>query len=249
MINEKYFSFGSHLNLLEEGKTKKIRETTVELVLDYIVQRFRHNTLAPGDKIPTENILTDEIGVSRTSVREAMKILSAFGIIDIKRGDGTYICEEVKNSFLNPLTFMFLLTKPEAKDLIELRELLEIGVMDLIIENASDEDIRPLEQEHLKMVEKVRNGDITNESMAISNFNFHIAMAKATQNELIEKVYGYIMEYFLPTFSEIHKDPAANEKTLSIHQHMIDALKQKDKAKARSSTVDSVSSWIEGFSI
>jgi DNA-binding FadR family transcriptional regulator len=248
MLDESIFS-SEYDNEVIPNKMKRNRESAVEFVLQYIKQQFSSNQLTPGDRIPTENILADEIGVSRTSVREAMKILSAFGIIDIKRGDGTYICKEVKKSFLNPLTFMFLLSKPNAQELIELREMLEIGVMNLIIKNATNDDINKLEQEHLRMKERIQKGEITNKAMAISNYNFHLVMAEATKNELIGKVYGYIMEYFLPTFLEIHKDPKANERTLEIHQHMIDALKEKNVEKAKSATDESVTSWIEGFNI
>jgi DNA-binding FadR family transcriptional regulator len=248
MLDETVF-LGEYNNEEKTVNLKRNRESAVEFVLDYIKNQFSTNRLSPGDRIPTENILAEEIGVSRTSVREAMKILSAFGIIEIKRGDGTYISKEVKQSFLNPLTFMFLLSKPNAQELIELREMLEIGVMNLIIKNASPEDIQKLEQEHLKMKKNINNGNITNKSMAVSNYNFHLVMAEATKNELIEKVYAYIMEYFLPTFLEIHKDPKANERTLEIHEHMLEALKEKSMAKAKSATDESVTSWIEGFSI
>ena len=76
-------------NLFEASK----RESAVDLVVNSIKQLLMERTLKPGDKLPSELEISEELRVSRGSVREAMKILSAFGLVDIRVGNGTYVCE------------------------------------------------------------------------------------------------------------------------------------------------------------
>lgn len=75
-------------NLFEASK----RESAVDLVVNSIKQLLMERTLKPGDKLPSELEISEELRVSRGSVREAMKILSAFGLVDIRVGNGTYVC-------------------------------------------------------------------------------------------------------------------------------------------------------------
>ena len=91
MTFENFYRFeGENLsNLFEASK----RESAVDLVVNSMKQLLMERTLKPGDKLPSELEISEELCVSRGSVREAMKILSAFGLVDIRVGNGTYVCE------------------------------------------------------------------------------------------------------------------------------------------------------------
>ena len=91
--------------------------------------------LLPGQKIPSEAQISEGLGVSRGSVREAMKVLSAYGVVEIKPGDGTYIAHYSKGSSVNPLLFDFLLYGPDLYELTEFRDAIEITIIEVIIKN------------------------------------------------------------------------------------------------------------------
>ncbi|MFQ7553011.1 MAG: FadR/GntR family transcriptional regulator [Blautia marasmi] len=91
-------------NLFEASK----RESAVDIVVNSIKQLLMERRLKPGDKLPNELEISEGLGVSRGSVREAMKILSAFGLVDIRVGNGTYVCETPGNELIDSLLFSFL---------------------------------------------------------------------------------------------------------------------------------------------
>lgn len=84
----------------------------------------------PGDKLPNELEISEGLGVSRGSVREAMKILSAFGLVDIRVGNGTYVCETPGNELIDSLLFSFFVSNPDISNLYEFRKIFETDIQD-----------------------------------------------------------------------------------------------------------------------
>jgi len=101
------------------------RGSAVDLVINGIKQMVVTGRVRPGDRLPTEMELAASLSVSRGSVREAMKILSAFGIVDIIRGDGTYVATSMRKTFFGPLFFSLIASKGDAERLVELREMVD----------------------------------------------------------------------------------------------------------------------------
>ena len=112
---------------------KKNKLSNVDLVIERIKTLLIEQKLKPGDLLPSEHTLSESIGVSRGTIREAMKILSAFGIVEIRRGDGTYIATSANRKIFDPLIFSLIITNSDSEELIQLREMMEVGVIDLII--------------------------------------------------------------------------------------------------------------------
>ena len=103
------------------------RPSVVNLVLERVKDALISQELKPGDKLPTEMELCKSLNVGRTSVREAVKMLEALGVAEVRRGDGTYISETLNASSLNPLIFALALQSGTNAELVELRLLVEIG--------------------------------------------------------------------------------------------------------------------------
>ena len=111
------------------------RESAVDIVVNNIKQLLIDRRLKPGDKLPSELEISEGLGVSRGSVREAMKILSAFGLIDIRVGNGTYVCETPANSILDSFLFSFFTVNPNIDDIYEFRHIFEINILELILKH------------------------------------------------------------------------------------------------------------------
>ena len=99
---------------------KDKRESAVDIVVNNIKQLLIERKLKPGDRLPSELEISEGMGVSRGSVREAMKILTAFGLVDIRVGNGTYICDTPGTKLMDSLLFSFFIANPDTKNLYEL---------------------------------------------------------------------------------------------------------------------------------
>ncbi len=111
-----------------------------EQVVDQIKEMVRVGQIKKGDKLPTERVMAEELQVSRTSIREAMRALEVVGLIESRQGAGNYIREEFDDVLLEPLSIVFMLQNGTNKDIFELREVLELSTIFLSVMRISDED-------------------------------------------------------------------------------------------------------------
>ena len=88
----------------------------------------------PGDKLPTEMELAQQLGVGRNSVREAIKMLSYLGVVEIRRGIGTYVAETMPPSVVNPLILGLVFEQKTSREIIELRLLIETAVAEMLMQ-------------------------------------------------------------------------------------------------------------------
>ena len=200
------------------------RKSAVDTVIDTVKTLLVNRKLKPGDMLPNENSLSESLRVSRGSIREAMKILSAFGIIEIKRGDGTYISTAANQRIFDPLLFNLLVANGEARELIELRYLVEVGIVELIIKNASAEDLQMLAEDYRELEAEINSSRVDVKVLSECDLNFHYTMASITKNKLVENIYRFIAEIFAPT---MHGDYA-----LEPHKMIMDALMKRDLSAA-----------------
>ncbi|HYE83767.1 MAG TPA: FCD domain-containing protein [Clostridia bacterium] len=219
------------------------KETAVDFVINSIKNLLIMKKLIPGDRLPSESELCKSMAVSRSSLREAMKILSAFGIVEIKRGDGTYIAQADNKIKFDPFLFSLIQSQPDIKDLAQLRGTLEHAVVKLIIENAEDEDIENIRKAHLEMEKVIQQGVFTTQAISYCEANFHNALGHATRNKLVEKIYNFVMELFNPFIKRTHENEKTGESVLRIHKNILDSLAEKDMRKAYEAIEESIIEW------
>lgn len=130
-------------------------KSVVERITDQITNAIINGELKPGDKIPTEVELCESFGVGRNSVREAIKILEAYGVLEIKRADGTYIRQEYDDKMLYPILYGIILQKDSKEQIVELRKVIDVGIFQEAIKRMTEEDFKQLEEELLRMEEKI----------------------------------------------------------------------------------------------
>ena len=133
-----------------------------EQVVDQIKEMVRIGQIKKGDKLPTERVMAEELQVSRTSIREAMRALEVVGLIESRQGAGNYIREEFDDVLLEPLSIVFMLQNGTNKDIFELREVLELSTIFLSVMRISDEELKKLGelvaykhmQEHYELIKE-----------------------------------------------------------------------------------------------
>lgn len=204
------------------------KQSATEMVIETIKDLLVTKKLLPGDKLPSESDLAEGLHVSRGSIREAMKILNAYGVVDIRRGDGTYISITSEGSMLDPLLFKLIFHQDSFDDLKNLREMIEIGIVKLVIENATDEDINELESAYNYALKMVAAGNYEGEVIREAELKFHTAFGEASKNMLVQTIYNYVMELFIPNIYKDKDDEEFGPEALASHRPIIDAIKARD---------------------
>ncbi|MDO4557264.1 MAG: GntR family transcriptional regulator, partial [Lachnospiraceae bacterium] len=165
------------MNNLFEGINK--RESAVDIVVNNIKQLLIEKKIKPGDKLPSESEISEGLCVSRGSVREAMKILSAFGLVEVKAGNGTYISDFNGNSIMNSFLFSFFATNPNVENLYELRYCFEIDILELIIEHADqNQKERDALKNNLKHLEQLIKENASSRKIRENDLEFHRLFGK-----------------------------------------------------------------------
>jgi DNA-binding FadR family transcriptional regulator len=206
-------------------KEKMLSESVAEDILNMITVDKRFGA---GDKLPNENILAEELKVSRTTLREAIKILTAHEILEVRRGKGTYVREELKvgdELGMDEITNY----KMDARDLFEMRLIFEPEAAYYAALRATDRELQHI-MELGKIIEnKVRNGEDRTEAEK----EFHKAIAKATHNEFMNRLMPIIYQAIgKGVVLSKDKEPAI-EDTLRDHRMITDFLRKRDGEGAR----------------
>ena len=215
---------------------KKTKVSAVDLVIDSIKNILIQKKILPGDLLPSEQALADSLGVGRGSVREALKILDAFGIVEIIHGDGTYIATSANKKIFDPLIYSMIIANTDSNELIQLREMVEMGVINTIIDHAKDEDIRKLQIVHEEYEELGKRGETDIAVLNACDLKFHRTMAALTNNHLIENMYNFVIDIFAPTINASFG--------LERHRKIMTAIAKRDKAAAMAAEHDHTATWI-----
>lgn len=219
--------------------------------IDRVIHKFKellkNGELKPGNRIPTETELAKSFGTSRGSIREAVKMMVSFGILQVKWGDGTYVAQSIGDSIFDHQLFQLLINKTDYHHLQELRRMMEHGIVLLAIDFALDEDIARIEEAYRAHTELVIGNERDAAKLAAVDARFHTSLARSTHNPLVEKIYNFTLELYFPTIVstyEARKDRKEFLYSLKLHEDILHAVKSRDKAEGARAVDASLSTWM-----
>lgn len=232
------------LNVLYAGETTK-RSSATDLVINKIKELLLARELKPGDLLPPENDLAAAMNVSRGSVREAMKVLAAFGVVEIKRGNGTYIAKSISRKCFDPLLFNMLYCANNEDEMSEIRECMELGVVKAAVRHATAEDLQGLRRILQKFAKDIENPDFDEKLIYEHEQAFHKALGASSHNQLLDYMYEFLMDFFQMEIKSVSRKTktAAGQNTLKLHTRILEALEEKDLKRAERAITVSVKSW------
>ena len=207
------------------------QESVVQSVINVLTDAMRNKELKPGDKIPPEPELAASLGIARSSVREAIKILTYLGVLESKRSEGTFVCDGFKESMIDPMVYGIILNQDSFENLMELREMTEAGIMRLAILKYDEAEMRTLEGLLADMRAALDSGGDTVESFFRADNAFHDQISQMGKNPLADKIgrvvrtLTYAMRY--ETVSLMIRG-GRGEELLAAHEKLCDALKRRD---------------------
>ncbi|MBN2860735.1 MAG: FadR family transcriptional regulator [Sphaerochaetaceae bacterium] len=227
--------------------TAQEKTTSVNVVINAIKELLIQKRLLPGQKMPNEMEIANGLGVSRGTVREALKVLSAFGIIEIKVGNGTYVSKTPQKSALDPMLFGLLLLDADTKKLSEFRKLIETDIIRLIFQYKDENraEITELE-ENVKELERLcmRENDADLSELTYQNdMEFHRIMGRASKNEMAERVYTFILDTFSYSIKISHLHQALGNEALRVHKKILESIYTNDIDTAKEIVSESIDVW------
>ncbi len=203
---------------LARVKRANIKKQVFEQLRDQIVR----GAWPPGSKIPSENVLTRKLGVSRVSLREALHMLVSLGLLESRQGGGTFVKEYSGEILFNPLFPMIALDKTDILNVLEYRRIVEKGTVALVAEKAGEKEIGEMEAAYREMT--LVKGNV--HAFARADLNFHLALARATGNPILVKVNDIIKSVLSVSMDKIVSALGVTDG-LSYHRRILDAIKAR----------------------
>ena len=213
---------------------KRIKsESVVQQIIDSLVEAMIRKELKPGDQIPTEMELAERLGVGRNSVREAIKILVYFGVLEIRRAEGTYVCEGFTDTMIDPIIYGIILDKAGSYEyLMELREIMEAGVMKLAMENAKEEEFRNLRIQLERMRREIEIGPENVDRVFQEDNEFHSIITSMGHNPLVQKIEAVVRTLTHSMRYETVKamvESGRGQELYEAHEKLLRILESKDE--------------------
>ncbi len=207
------------------------KESVVQSVINVLTDAIRSKELQPGDKIPPEPELAESLGVARSSVREAIKILTYLGVLESKRSEGTFVCDGYKESMIDPMVYGILLNQDSFENLMELREMTEAGMMRLAIEHHEDRELDELESILGEMKKALELKENRVDTFFEADNRFHDKIAEMGKNPMADKINKVVRSL---THAVRYQTVSAmilsgkSDKLLDTHVQLFNAIRERD---------------------
>ena len=224
-------------NMAEQHKKSLSRQ-----VMEAIEKMIREREMGPGDVLPTETQIAEELSVSKSSVREAIKMLEALGVVEIRRGLCTVISENPEQGYLNVMLAHLYLTSGGGEELQTFRQTVEAAYTELAIDQATEEDKEQIAQALETFRENLHNGTLTSED----DLAFHTQILKATHNSFMISLGSALNALFRESIGVSIQTNA--HLALADHEKICDAIQRRDKSAAREAIGGSAERWARTIS-
>jgi GntR family transcriptional repressor for pyruvate dehydrogenase complex len=186
---------------------------------------------SPGERLPSVEELALEFQVSRTVIREAIKILAAKGLLEARHGDGTYVVDPgygpLAESMKNLLAFRGGTGGTLALDLMELRAVLDSTAASMAAARATSEDLAAIRRALMRPREVETAGD--GEAVMAAQVEFHVAVAHASHNPIL----ALLLEVIAPLSIENQRPLVGRRTEANHHRRIFDAIVSRDRESAR----------------
>ena len=211
------------MNSLEFYNGKPLAEQVADYILNYIID----NSLEVGAKIPNEFELGKMINVSRTTIREAIKILVSRQILEIRRGAGTFVSER-QGITDDPLGLTFVKDKTKlALDLVSVRLMLEPEIAMMAADHATPEQIEEMRLQCSQIEELIQSGRDHMEA----DIRLHTLIASCSGNSVVEKLVP-VINSSIAVFVDV-TNRALGQETIETHREIVNCIAERDAEGAK----------------
>lgn len=224
---------GDLLVMLRNIKTGNLIATAQEQIRRFIAE----SGMRAGDLLPTEKVLEEQLGISRTSIREALRSLEALGIIETRHGVGRFLREFNLDPLLENLSYNLPVNVKDFREVIDVRIALESTFIQWVIPQITDADIAEL-CAILKGLEEQVEAGYADEDLIQTHTNFHLKLYERSENGLLTHLLR-LFATIQRTLTVLKKYRTSDtSEFIELHRRLIEALKARDPELARARLVE-----------
>lgn len=210
--------------------TRNENQEILHGIISKIRDLMNYKNLEPGDKLPSERMLSEKFDVSRSSLREAIQKLEFYGLLISKPQSGTFVADIGQVAMNGMIEDILRLEEPDFKSLVETRILLELKTVRLAAQRRTNEDLKQMKMALEAYSEKVNNG----EDAVQEDLLFHLAIAKASGNSTMNTFMLIITPEIITNFEKYHVcDKGMAFTGIQEHQDIYDAIKEQNPQLAK----------------
>lgn len=206
---------------------KEIQRISItDAVVDNIKEMIEAEEYKVGEKLPAEAKLCEMLKVSRTSVREALRVLQALGYVENKPGKGAFVAANHKEDS----SLWYDVENPQFTDFMDIRMAMETFAVRIAVKKASEKNIKKLEEIHRSFVEANENKDMVR--MIMLDELFHTTIVGITKNQLLININRQLLEAFRVYRSESFTDRDVYKNAIEPHEALLDCFRHHDYKRA-----------------
>jgi GntR family transcriptional repressor for pyruvate dehydrogenase complex len=187
--------------------------------------------LKPGEKLPSERDLAKSLNVSRVSLREALNTLQGMGLLEVQHGNRTFVRPITTGSIYDPLLSFIKKSPANTLKVFEIRKFLEIGIVFLAAQRATDNEIKQLEKSLKELEEDLGK----NRLGAKSDMDFHLIIARATHNwayvHMMQTIYDLLQEELRLAWGGVFGEKDKRKMLFEQHKRIFNAVRDRDPEK------------------
>ena len=216
------------------------RQRLYQQVAQQLQEMILDGELKPGDKLPPERQMAEQMGVSRTVIREAVKTLEQRGLVKVLTGDGTYVSQidpgivsESLGRFIRQRVSSF---EDPLDNLSEVRRMLEIEIAGLAADRAQPEDVAAMEEALMQMESAAalpKDNLDRMERWVAADLAFHNTLAQASQNPLLPMLLEPMSSHLLEFRRMASSAPGAMEDALNYHRKLLERVRTHEASACR----------------
>lgn len=214
-----------------------LTEQIMEVITDAIIK----GQFQAGTKLPSEYELTEQLGVSRNSLREAMKILSTMGIVEIRRGDGTYVCSQIQPSLFDSVVYSIIYDLSTNAELLELRRVIDMEIMRLAMEKITEEDAESIRNNIRQMEDAIDREDYTMTEEL--DYEYHLMLIAVCRNKFFERMMKSVYSIFEKSIINTVAYEKRSSKVVQHHKNILSCILNKEADRIKAVVEESLETW------
>ena len=210
--------------LIEPIKKTRVAEEVANRIRTLILD----DTFPQGQPLPSERVLTEQFGVSRGSIRDALRMLETIGLIETQHGRGTYPRELTVDRLVAPLASMMTFRHDLQDELLDVRRMFEPAVARVAAARATDEDFADLQRILDAQQRKLKKG----QSAIVEDTAFHAALARSTRNRVVVSLMATLNDLLVESRKLTLKQKGRPAKSIQGHEAVVAAMRRRDAEAA-----------------
>lgn len=201
-----------------------MNQDSIEKVINYIKDAVESHKLLPGDRLPSERKLVEQLGVSRTVVRQALQKLELYGVVKTMPQSGTFVSSFPKKQLDMLINNAIEVGRYDFDSLMSVRVLLEAEALRLCALNHTEQDMENIVAAFTEFEQ-----NLNTERRQETDFNFHLTISKGAHNPVIHSMLLSIIPDTLRYYEKLHLCRNVETRTRSEHREMIEYISSRGK--------------------